>query len=45
MSARELADITIANLPCAEEEEARYAVKPSRVARLTRVIALFDRAA
>jgi Lon protease-like protein len=45
MSARELADIAIANLPCAIEEKARYAVEPSLVARLTRVIALFDRAA
>lgn len=45
MSARELADIAIANLPCAVDEKARYAVEPSLMARLEHVIALFDRAA
>jgi hypothetical protein len=45
MSALELADATIANLPCSVEEKARYAKEPSLTARLEYVIALCDRAA
>lgn len=45
MSARELADATIANLPCSVEDKARYASEPSLVARLEYLLALFDRAA
>jgi Lon protease-like protein len=45
MTARELADATIANLPCSVEDKARYASEPSLVARLEYLLALVDRAA
>jgi len=44
MSPRELADATIANLPCSVEEKARYASEPSLVARLEYVLSLVERA-
>lgn len=45
MSARELADVTIANLPCSIDDKARYAAEPSVEARLDLLLAILDRAA
>lgn len=45
MSAAQLADAAIANLPVSVDDKARYASEPSLVARLEWVLALFDRAA
>jgi Lon protease-like protein len=45
MSARELADATIANLSCSVDEKARYASEPSLVTRLEYVLSLVERAA
>jgi Lon protease-like protein len=45
MSALELADATIANLPCSVDEKASYAAEPSLVGRLRWLVAFFDRAA
>ena len=45
MSARELADATIANVACSVEEKARYASESSLVARLEYVLALVERTA
>jgi Lon protease-like protein len=45
MSALELADATIANLPCSVDEKASYAVVASLVGRLRWLVAFFDRAA
>jgi Lon protease-like protein len=45
MSARELADATIANLPCSVDEKARYASERSLTARLEYVLSLVERAA
>jgi Lon protease-like protein len=45
MTAAELADVTLANLPCSVDDKARYAAEPSLAARLDFVLALLDRAA
>jgi Lon protease-like protein len=45
MNALQLADATLANLPCSVQEKARYASEPSLVARLEYVLGFFERAA
>lgn len=45
MSALELADAAIANLPCTVEEKARYASEPDLVRRIEYVLLLLERAA
>ena len=42
MSALELADVTIANLPCSIEDKARYAAEPSLAARLDVLLEMLE---
>jgi Lon protease-like protein len=45
MTALELADAAVANLPCSVQDKAAYASEPSLIARLRRVISLLEDAA
>ena len=44
MSALELADVAIANVPCSVDDKARYATEPSLKARLATLLALLTAA-